>query len=176
MEKIIKRGFMVLLAFAMMLMPIVGTSADQRTTSVDSSTMSRTYAISTTTATTRRHSTPIQTIVHKQGTESKRCVDGTYYFDASASLSASLYTNVFKNHCNSMGLVSGKQISASGIWCKIPQTVASGTYKVYIVWSAVKLNQMVKVLFIGGQDILLDRNVSYVPCPTSRVTAAPYGS
>ena len=175
MEKHLKRGFMVLMAFALMLMPIVGTNADQRTTTVDGSTMHRTYAISTTTATTRRHGKEVQTIVHKQGAESKRCVDGTYYFSASGSLASPQYSNVFQNHCSSMGLVSGKQISSSGIWCKIPKTVADGTYKVYIVWSAVKLNQVVKTTYSGGQSISLDRTVAYVPCSTSRVISAPHG-
>lgn len=175
MNKWIKRWYVLVLALVFAISPIVGSSADQITTTVNSSTMHSTYAITTTNSTTHKHSSPIQTVVHKQGTPSTRCLDGTYYFDAQASLTSPMYSSTFQSHCNTLGLVYTKQMTASGIYCTIPAYEPNGTYKIYVIWSGVRLNQTVKTVYSGGYTINQDRTVSYVPCPTSCVVSAVYG-
>lgn len=177
MKRIIKKILLLLLAFVVVIASSIVRSsyAATKSTLVDGSTMHRTYAISTTTAITRRHGQPVQTIYHVYGTPDVRSMAGTYYFNAAMSLTSPSYPAAFQNHVNAWGLQYQKQVTASSdIYCSIPDYEPTGTYSVYLNWSGVKLNQKVQTQSSSGTIVQQDRDINYVPCATSVVTCATY--
>lgn len=174
-KKLLSALLSVAILFSLMSCLSQGVFATTKTTTVQSSTMHRVIATSTTVATTKTSNNPVQTIYHEQGKLSTRCLGGTYYYESTDSLTSPLWPATFRSHANALGLVGRKQmVASSALWCEIDPKVATGTYKVYLRYSGVRLTQKVVTTYSGGSQTNQNRTISYVPNANSRITSMIY--
>lgn len=172
-KKVFSLFLTLTLVFTLMSHLALAASAATLETTVSSSLTHTTKAISTTTPVLTQSTTVSGTIQHYSGTESRRCMAGTYYFNAAQSLTSPKFEDAFTAHANQLGLFYRRQmIAKSDVYCNIDSDEPSGKYNVYVSWTGVKWNQKVFTTYTGGNNVDQNRTIAYVPYTDSAVTRA----
>lgn len=147
-----------------------------KSTVIDSSAQHATVARSTTNEITRTMSISTATIYHVEGRPGdRRSLEGTYDVDAARTIVSPMYPSTFAGHSALWELEDSKVIQAEErLVCTIEATAATGTYKIYPVWSGVSLRQEVYTSGTGETTVHQNRYIAYVPCKTSAVIGYNY--